>query len=106
MGTWPDEPVRSLQFARSVFSSVWAACGVTTECGRLRAVLMHRPGREIDDVADASQALWHDLLDPARARDQHDRLTDLYRSRSVEVHESVTWLWTSRIPTSVATSSP
>ncbi len=71
----------------SELGSVWAACGVTSECGPLRAVLMHRPGAEIDDVADASQALWHDLLDPARARDQHDRLTDLYRSRGVEVFE-------------------
>lgn len=67
--------------------SVWAACGVTSECGTLRAVLMHRPGREIDDVADAGEALWYTLLDPPRAREQHDRLADLYRSHGVAVHE-------------------
>jgi N-dimethylarginine dimethylaminohydrolase len=67
--------------------SVWADCGVTSECGTLRAVLMHRPGREIDGVADAGEALWHALLDPPRARDQHDRLADLYRSHRVAVHE-------------------
>jgi N-dimethylarginine dimethylaminohydrolase len=67
--------------------SVWASCGVTSECGRLRAVLMHRPGQEIDAVVDASTALWHELVDPVRARDQHDRLVELYRSHGVVVHE-------------------
>lgn len=67
--------------------SIWAACGVTSECGILRAVLMHRPGAEIDGVVDAASALWHDLLDPARARDQHDQLADLYRAHGVAVHE-------------------
>src|SRR3712207_3461843 len=67
--------------------SIWAACGVTSECGTLRAVLMHRPGEEIDGVTDAAATLWHDLLDPARARDQHDQLADLYRAHGVDVHE-------------------
>lgn len=67
--------------------SIWAACGVSSECGTLRAVLMHRPGPEIDEVADAADALWHDLLDPARARDQHDRLADFYRGNGVAVYE-------------------
>lgn len=67
--------------------SIWAACGVASECGTLRAVIMHRPGAEIDVVTDASVALWHDLLDPARARDQHDRLADLYRSHGVAIAE-------------------
>jgi N-dimethylarginine dimethylaminohydrolase len=67
--------------------SVWAACGVASECGTLRAVLMHRPGAEIDGVTDAASALWYELLDPARARDQHDRLVELYRKHGVAVHE-------------------
>lgn len=67
--------------------SVWAACGVSSECGTLRAVLMHRPGPEIEGVPNASAALWHALLDPPRARDQHDQLADLYRSNGVAVYE-------------------
>jgi N-dimethylarginine dimethylaminohydrolase len=67
--------------------SVWAACGVHSECGTLRAVLMHRPGAEIEGVADAATALWHELLDPLRAREQHDALTDVYRTNGVAVHE-------------------
>jgi N-dimethylarginine dimethylaminohydrolase len=67
--------------------SVWVACGVTSECGTLRAVLMHRPGPEIEDVSDAGSALWHALLDAERAREEHDRLADLYRAHGVAVHE-------------------
>lgn len=67
--------------------SVWAACGVRSECGTLRAVIMHRPGPEIAGIADAGAALWHDIVDPERARDQHDALTALYRSHGVDVHE-------------------
>jgi N-dimethylarginine dimethylaminohydrolase len=67
--------------------SIWAACGVRSECGTLHAVLMHRPGAEIDGVADAATALWHALLDPECARDQHDRLADLYRQHGVAVYE-------------------
>ena len=67
--------------------SVWANCGVRSECGKLRAVVMHRPGPEIEGIADAGAALWHDNLDPPRARDQHDALADVYRSHKVAVHE-------------------
>lgn len=67
--------------------SVWAACGVKSECETLRAVLMHRPGPEIEGVADASAALWHEILDPTRAREQHDQLVEIYRDHGVVVHE-------------------
>jgi N-dimethylarginine dimethylaminohydrolase len=67
--------------------SIWAACGVRSECGTLHAVLMHRPGPEIDDITDAGAALWHAIVEPARARDQHDRLAEIYRSHGVAVHE-------------------
>ncbi len=65
---------------------VWAAFGVTSECGRLRSVLMRRPGPEIETVRDARQALWLDLVDPVKAREQHDALTRLYRAHGVEVN--------------------
>jgi N-dimethylarginine dimethylaminohydrolase len=66
--------------------TIWADCGVKSECGVLRAVLMHRPGPEIEAVTDARAALWFDLLDPALARAQHDALADLYRDHGVTVH--------------------
>lgn len=67
--------------------SVWAACGARSECGTLRAVLTHRPGPEIDGIADARAALWHDVVEPELAREQHDRLTEVYRAHGVTVHE-------------------
>ena len=63
---------------RDEIGSIWLECGVTSECGTLRSVLMHRPGEEIENISDASAALWHDILDPARARDQHDRHASQY----------------------------
>ena len=64
----------------------WAAAGVTSEVGRLRAVLMHRPGPEISTVNDAAEALWDALLDQELASYQHDMLAECYRSLGVQVH--------------------
>lgn len=66
--------------------TIWAPFGVGSECGRLRAVLLHRPGPEIAAVADARQVLWLDRLDAARAREQHDALAEVYRAHGVIVH--------------------
>jgi N-dimethylarginine dimethylaminohydrolase len=65
---------------------LWADCGVTCECDPLRAVLMHRPGPEIDDVPDYRAALWLGAIDPARARAQHDAFVDFYRAHGVQIH--------------------
>ncbi len=80
---WEDRAPSSVD----EIGTVWAEFGVGSECGTLRAVLMHRPGPEIDGITDAARALWYDIVDPARAREQHDALTELYRSHGVVVHE-------------------
>lgn len=66
--------------------TLWADCGVTRECDTLRAVLMHRPGPEIDDVPDYRASLWLGQIDPERARAQHDAFVDFYRAHGVQVH--------------------
>lgn len=66
--------------------SIWAACGASTEYGRLRAVLLHRPGPETEDVVDVAGALWVEPVDAARAREEHDALAELYRAHGVAVH--------------------
>ena len=65
--------------------TIWGDFGVRSECGRLRAVLMRRPGPEIDGVTDAASALWYDLLEPELARAQHDALAKVYRDHGVAV---------------------
>lgn len=66
--------------------TIWVASGVASEVGRLRAVLMHRPGLELAAVTDAAAALWNELLEPELATHQHDMLTETYRSLGVKVH--------------------
>ena len=60
---------------------------VLSEAGRLRRVLVHRPGAELARLTpDTMRALlFDDLPWPERAREEHDAFTDLLRSRGVEV---------------------
>jgi N-dimethylarginine dimethylaminohydrolase len=59
--------------------------GVYSASGRLREVLLHRPGTEVDEVTQPALALWREFLDPVRARDEHDGLAEIYRSNDVRV---------------------
>ena len=68
---------------------IWAGCGVTSECGTLRAVLMRSPGPEIDDVPDYRAALWLGEIDSSRAREQHAAFVAFYESHGfVAVQET------------------
>lgn len=64
-----------------------ATVGVSTEYGRLRRVIMHRPGVEIDGITNPGKVLWDDIVEPTAARQQHDNLTRIYRSFGVDVIE-------------------
>jgi arginine deiminase len=68
--------------------SLWGPWGADSECGTLRAVLMHRPGPEINLVTDSTYDEWlfREPVDAARLRDQFDGLVDVYRSQGVDVH--------------------
>ncbi|NLG56482.1 MAG: arginine deiminase [Rhodococcus sp.] len=63
------------------------ACGVDSEVGTLRTVLLHRPGAELARLTPRNndQLLFDGLPWLARAQDEHDAFTDLLRSRGVEV---------------------
>lgn len=67
-------------------NSIWAACGASSEYGRLRAVLMHRPGPETENISDIASALWVAPVDAVRAREEHDALAALYHANDVAVH--------------------
>jgi N-dimethylarginine dimethylaminohydrolase len=58
---------------------------VSSEVGKLRAVLLRRPGKEIEIVKNPADWRWKDVMDPQRARDQHDALAETYRSFGVDV---------------------
>lgn len=64
----------------------WGDWGVSSECGTLRAVLLRRPGPELDAIQDFEAVQMRADLDPELARTQHDDLAAAYRSHGVAVH--------------------
>jgi arginine deiminase len=70
---------------RQEIGKVWRDCGVTTEWSPLKAVLLHRPGEELEETdPDASQML--EVLDAGRARQQHDAMAQAYHNAGILVH--------------------
>ena len=63
---------------------------VDSEIGRLRRVLVHRPGREIDWMVPAMMEtlLFDDILDGDEAREEHDVFFEVLRQAGVEVFDS------------------
>ncbi|HYM40473.1 MAG TPA: arginine deiminase family protein [Thermoplasmata archaeon] len=57
------------------------------EHGRLRRVLMHAPGPELDRIRPASYGryLFEDAVDPVAFRRQHEHLVDALRGEGVQV---------------------
>ncbi|HEX8095506.1 MAG TPA: arginine deiminase [Jatrophihabitans sp.] len=60
---------------------------VASEVGRLRQVMVHRPGRELSRMTpqNCRELLFDDVPWPARAAEEHDEFVALLRSRGVEV---------------------
>ena len=64
---------------------LWGDWGVCSEVDDLKAVLMRRPGKEIDNF-DWQAARFKAPIDPERFRAQHDALAQIYRDHGVTVH--------------------
>ncbi len=67
-------------------AEVWGNWGVSSECGTLRAVLLRRPGDELDGIVDFEAAQMRADVLPEVARQQHDALAEAYRGHGVTVH--------------------
>jgi len=63
----------------------WGDWGVDSEFGKLRAVLMRRPGVEAENV-NPEHARWLEAMDVVRAREQHDALAEVYRQHGTSVY--------------------
>jgi len=61
--------------------------GVTSEVGRLRTVLLHRPGNELKRLTPRNndKLLFDGIPWVGKAQDEHDGFADSLRSRGVEV---------------------
>ncbi len=64
---------------------LWGDWGVCSEVDKLRAVLMRRPGKEIENF-DWQAARFKAAIDPEKFRAQHDALAQIYRDHGVAVH--------------------
>ena len=60
-------------------SSIWGDWGVCSEVDKLKAVLMRRPGKEVENF-DWKAARFRAPIDPEKFRAQHDALADVYLS--------------------------
>ena len=59
--------------------------GCSSEYTKLRAVLLHRPGKEVENV-DFEKVRFRQVVDPQLFQQQHDLLADYYRSKGVKVY--------------------
>lgn len=67
-------------------TSLWGGdWGCDSEVGSLKAVLLRRPGKEIEGIKDPKQFRWLEVLNPEKARDQHDELAALYKAQGIAV---------------------
>ena len=66
------------------------ALGVHSEVGRLRRVMVHRPGLEHARLtpSNAQELLFDDVIWVDRAKQEHDRFAGVMRERGVEVFEA------------------
>jgi arginine deiminase len=82
----PGWKPRSTQL-REELGYLWVGCGVDSEWGPLKSVLLHRPGREVDAVAaDPRGSLMLEVPDPTALQVQHDALAQRFRADGVAVH--------------------
>ncbi len=65
---------------------VWGACGISTEWASLSAVLLHKPGPELDASTDPNTVQMLEPLDLSLAQTQHDTMAQAYRDTGVTVH--------------------
>lgn len=65
-----------------------ASFGVHSEIGKLRSVIIHRPGLELSRLTpqNREELLFDDVLWPAKARSEHDGFADTMRARGIVVH--------------------
>lgn len=62
----------------------WGHWGVSSEVDTLKAVLMRRPGREVEKF-DYQAVRFREAIDPELFRLQHDGLAEIYKANDVKV---------------------
>jgi arginine deiminase len=66
--------------------TLWGDWGVGLEWANLQAVLLHRPGPEIEGLTEPNEVQMLAPIDAELFRQQHDALAAAYRKADVKVH--------------------
>lgn len=64
----------------------WGDWGVSSEVEKLRAVLLRRPGKEVENFDAAEYRFSDEPIDVELMRAQHDRVAEIYREHGVKVY--------------------
>jgi arginine deiminase len=83
---WLPRPSSLAEEVASPEGRIWAGLSLSDEWSTLVAVLLHRPGPELDVAGDPNQALMLQAAELALTRVQHDVLAETYRRSGVAVH--------------------
>jgi arginine deiminase len=70
---------------REEIGTLWAPCGINTEYMRLKTVLLHRPGSELDSLVNADSVQMLDLPEQGEAAKQHEAIEKTYKKQGVNV---------------------
>lgn len=85
------QPTKAKWMARETamkddLSEFWGGdWGCDSEVGTLKAVLLRRPGVEIENIKDPEDFRWQAVMEPELARTQHDALAEFYRSQGIKI---------------------
>lgn len=64
----------------------WGDWGVSSEVEKLKACLMRRPGKEVENFKASEMRFTDEPLDVELMRKQHDNVADIYRSMGAKVY--------------------
>jgi len=66
---------------------IWAECGIDSEWRKLKSVLLHCPGEELNAAQDDHESVQMlAAVDLARAKEEYAAMVEAYRAMKVEVH--------------------
>jgi N-dimethylarginine dimethylaminohydrolase len=71
---------------RGDMQEYWGSWGSSSECGKLHAVLLRRPGPEMEAITDYDAVQMRADLNADIARVQHDAMADAYEAHGVSVY--------------------
>jgi N-dimethylarginine dimethylaminohydrolase len=65
--------------------TIWSSCGINCEWAPLKAVLLHRPGAEFDNIRNPDEVQMLESPNIDEMRRQHDTIAEAYRKAGISV---------------------